>query len=102
MKTSDPFENQPPIPSVALSGAPAPADPVVLELRDLEPPEPLRIALETLATLPPQTAMIARTRFRPVHLLSVLEDRAFSWETIEQPDGSWETSILQSSATESP
>src|SRR5690242_5309983 len=69
------------------------SDPVLLDLRDLEPPEPLRIALEALATLPSGATLIARTRFRPVHLLSVLDDRGFAWETAGLGDASWETTI---------
>jgi uncharacterized protein (DUF2249 family) len=68
-------------------------EPVLLDLRGLEPPEPLRRALETLATLPPGGVLIALTRFRPVHLFSILDERGIAWESNEQPDGSWESII---------
>jgi uncharacterized protein (DUF2249 family) len=69
------------------------AEPLLLDLRGLEPPEPLRRALETLATLPKGGVLIALTRFRPVHLFSVLDERGIPWESHEQPDGSWESII---------
>ena len=72
---------------------PAVPEPVLLVLRGLEPPEPLRRALETLATLAPGGVLITLTRFRPVHLFSILDERGFAWETHEQTDGSWETIV---------
>lgn len=78
--------------------APATPDPLMLDLRGLEPPEPLRIALEHVATLPPGGVVIAHTRFRPVHLLSILDERGIAWETHEQADGSWETIMRKEAA----
>jgi len=70
-----------------------PPPPVMLDLRTLAPPEPLQRALEAAAVLPPGGVLIALTRFRPVHLLSMLDERGLSWETNEQPDDSWETIV---------
>lgn len=70
-----------------------PPPPVMLDLRTLAPPEPLQRALEAAATLPPGGVLIAITRFRPVHLLSILDERGLSWETSEQADDAWETII---------
>jgi uncharacterized protein (DUF2249 family) len=71
----------------------APPPPVMLDLRTLEPPEPLQRALEAATALPPGGVLIAITRFRPVHLLSILDERGLAWEANEQPDGSWETIV---------
>jgi uncharacterized protein (DUF2249 family) len=73
-------------------------EPVWLDLRSLEPPEPLRRVLETLAQTPAGGTLIAQTRFRPVHLLSMLDERGLAWECNEQPDGSWETVLTNSPA----
>jgi uncharacterized protein (DUF2249 family) len=75
---------------------PSRPDPVLLDLRMLEPPEPMQRALEAAAGLEPGGVLVAITRFRPVHLLSMLEERGIAWETQEQPDGSWETVIMRS------
>lgn len=75
---------------------PAP-EPVLLDLRGLEPPEPMQRALETLATLAPGAVLMALTRFRPVHLFSILDERGIAWETHEQPDGSWESILTNPS-----
>jgi uncharacterized protein (DUF2249 family) len=72
---------------------PAAPDPVLLDLRGLEPPEPMVRALEGVTALAPGGVLIALTRFRPVHLLSVLDERGCTWESNEQADGSWETII---------
>lgn len=71
-----------------------PPEPVLLDLRNLEPPAPMQRALEAAAALPDHGVLIALTRFRPVHLLSVLDERGLAWETNEQADGSWETIII--------
>ncbi|MDX2110423.1 MAG: DUF2249 domain-containing protein [Verrucomicrobiota bacterium] len=66
---------------------------VLLDLRELEPPEPMIRALERVASLKPGQALIALTRFRPVHLLQTLDKRGLRFETLEQADGTWETTI---------
>lgn len=73
--------------------APAMPEPVMLDLRSLEPPQPMLTVLETLATLPPGASLLARTRFRPVHLHAVLEQRGLACDSQPQPDGSWETLV---------
>lgn len=73
--------------------APALPGPILLDLRNLEPPQPMQRVLEALNGLAPGGALIALTRFRPVHLLELLEERGLAWETTEQADGSWETII---------
>lgn len=70
--------------------APAPR---LLDLRGLEPPGPMLRVLEEIESLPEGGAIVALTRFRPVHLLEILEQRGFSADSAAQPDGSHETII---------
>lgn len=73
--------------------APRRPDPVLLDLRGLEPPQPMLRVLEEIEVLPEGGAIVALTRFHPVHLLEILEQRGFSADSEEQPDGSHETII---------
>ena len=62
--------------------------PEILDLRDLEAPEPLERILEASAALTPGAALLARTPRPPRMLLPQLERRALAWEVIEEPDRS--------------
>ena len=66
---------------------------VTVDVRGLEPPQPLVRILETLATLPGDTNLHAQTDRRPMHLYTQLELRGFVGETKEQTDGSFITHI---------
>ena len=66
---------------------------VEVDARGLEPPQPLVKILETVATLPADTEVEARTDRRPIHLYPQLEQRGFTAETNELPDGSFLTHI---------
>ncbi len=68
---------------------------VRLDLRLLEPPEPLQRTLEAAGTLTPRGRLVTRTRFHPVHLLAMLAERGFSATSTEQPDGSWENTVAR-------
>ena len=69
--------------------------PTVIELdaRGLEPPQPLMMILEAVATLPEGATILARTRWRPALLYAELEQRGFIGESEEQVDGSYLTRI---------
>ena len=66
---------------------------VALDVRGLEPPQPLVAILEALAGLPEGAAMRAQTDRRPLHLYPLLEQRGFTGQTEEQHDGSFITII---------
>ena len=66
---------------------------MTLDARGLEPPQPLVVILEALASLPDGEEMHARTDRRPMHLYALLEQRGFTGETEEQHDGSFITTI---------
>ena len=66
---------------------------VKLDVRGLEPPQPLIMILETLAALPPGARLHARTDRRPMLLYAQLEQRGCTAETEEQSDGSFLTYV---------
>jgi len=66
---------------------------VEVDARGLEPPQPLVKILEALASLVDSGRLNARTDRRPMHLYAQLEDRGYTAETQEQPDGSFLTCV---------
>jgi uncharacterized protein (DUF2249 family) len=69
-------------------------EPVIeVDVRGLEPPEPLVNILEAVASLPSGAKLRALTDRRPMHLYAQLEERGFSGETTEQEDGSFVTYV---------
>jgi uncharacterized protein (DUF2249 family) len=66
---------------------------IELDVRGLEPPQPMVRILESLAALPPATTLGARTDRRPLHLLAELTARGYLHRSEEQPDGSFVTHI---------
>lgn len=75
------------------STSPAPLE---LDVRGLEPPQPLVVILEALDSIPEDGELLARTDRRPMHLYSQLEERGFTSETIEEADGTFATRIRRS------
>lgn len=71
--------------SVAVLHAQAPE---ILDLRDLEAPEPLERILHAAAGLAPGAALLARTPRVPRMLLPQLERRGLEWRVGEEPDRS--------------
>ena len=66
-----------------------------LDARGLEPPQPMVKILESLASLPENATLHARTDRRPMHLYAQLKTRGFSGTTEEQNDGSFVTHICR-------
>jgi uncharacterized protein (DUF2249 family) len=64
-----------------------------VDARGLEPPQPMVKILEAVAALPRGEEMRAHTDRRPMHLLAQLDERGFTGQTEEQPDGSYLTHI---------
>ena len=60
----------------------------ILDLRDLEAPEPLERILEASARLAPGTSLLAHTPRYPRLLFPHLEQRSLEWKAREQRDGS--------------
>lgn len=61
----------------------------LLDVRGLEPPEPMMRILAALETLAPGAQLRALTDRKPVHLLAELDSRGFTHASHEQADGSW-------------
>lgn len=68
-------------------------EPLEVDARGLEPPQPMVRILEALSTLPDSATLRARTDRRPVHLFPILTERGYTAETVEQTDGSFLTLI---------
>lgn len=68
-------------------------DVIEIDVRGLEPPQPMVRILEAIATLPEGSTLRALTDRRPVHLFDQLEARGFSGESKEDPQGGYITFI---------
>lgn len=64
-----------------------------LDLRDLDPPEPMRRTLAALPGLGRHETLTVLTRFRPVHLIDQLPSRGFDSDSDEIEPECWETRI---------
>jgi uncharacterized protein (DUF2249 family) len=71
----------------------APAETVELDLRGLEPPEPMVRVLDALVSLPEGTTLRAVTDRQPLPLLDQLEMRGFNGKITESPEGGYATII---------
>lgn len=69
---------------------------VEIDVRGLEPPEPLMRILQRVETLAAGEILRARTDRKPVHLLPELELRGVRHESVAQADGSWVTTLARS------
>jgi uncharacterized protein (DUF2249 family) len=94
MRQSDAQAAQP-APVTTCSGASAPGSRKIVEVdvRGLEPPQPLVKILESLAALPAGAELRAWTDRRPMHLYAQLAERGFAATTEEQPNASFLTYI---------
>lgn len=66
-----------------------------IDVRGLEPPEPLIRILDALEVLPPGATLRACTDREPCHLFGEAEQRGFRHECSAQPDGSWVTLLTR-------
>ncbi len=66
-----------------------------LDVRGLEPPEPLVRILDALESLPAGSTLRAHTDREPCHLFAEAEQRGFRHDCKEQPDGSWITVLTR-------
>jgi hypothetical protein len=60
-----------------------------MDLRGLEPPEPMTRILEALGTTPPGIILEARLERRPLFLLEELTRRGQKFSCSPSADGSW-------------
>ena len=66
--------------------APSDAPVETLDVRQLGPPKPLRETLELLPELDDETVLIQYNDRAPQHLYPRLDDRGYSYETVEAVD----------------
>jgi len=57
-----------------------------LDVRDLPPPEPLQLTLETLADLDDDAVVVQVNDRIPRHLFPQLDDRGFAYEVLDRGD----------------
>jgi uncharacterized protein (DUF2249 family) len=66
-----------------------------IDVRGLEPPEPLVRILDALESLPADQKLHALTDREPCHLFGEAEQRGFTTDCKQQADGSWLTVIAR-------
>jgi uncharacterized protein (DUF2249 family) len=86
--------------AAAASPAPAPAAPPMLDVRGLEPPQPMVRVLEALDDLPPGATLEVIHDRRPMFLYPQLEERSFAHETDEPEPGVVRIRIRRRAPTE--
>jgi hypothetical protein len=65
----------------------------VIDGRELQPPEPLELALAALASLAPGEELVLLLRCEPVPLYSILDRNGYAYRSKLMPDGSNEVRI---------
>jgi len=76
----------------ALDAAPAPAGPPALDLRGLEPPQPIMRIFEALER-DPATPLRVVLRHEPQPLYRLLSEHGFEWSGAHRADGGYELTI---------
>lgn len=65
----------------------------VIDGRDLQPPEPLELALDALDTLPPDGELLLLLYCQPQPLFSILQKNGYAWQETIKDDGTHEIRI---------
>jgi hypothetical protein len=65
----------------------------VIDGRELQPPEPLELALTVLDTLPDSEELVMLLYCQPHPLYQALRRNGYVWEEIALPDGCFEIHI---------
>ncbi|MBE0621284.1 MAG: sulfurtransferase TusA family protein [Burkholderiales bacterium] len=68
-------------------------DPKVIDGRDMEPPEPLELAIAELAALPPGEELVMLLRCEPLPLYAMLERNGYRHRSERLADGTTEVHI---------
>ena len=68
-------------------------EPRVIDGRDMEPPEPLELAVAALATLASGEELVMLLHCEPLPLYSILERNGFGYRSKLRPDGTNEIRI---------
>lgn len=67
--------------------------PRVIDGRDLQPPEPLELALAALDVLPDDEELVLLLYCQPHPLFQILRRNGYAWSEDIQPDGTHEIRI---------
>lgn len=65
----------------------------LIDGRDLQPPEPLELALEALDNLPDGEELVLLLYCQPQPLFNILRKNGYSWQETLQEDGTHEIRI---------
>lgn len=68
---------------------------VVIDGREMQPPEPLERALAALDTLPPDGELVMLLYCQPQPLFNVLRNNGYVWQEQVQDDGTHEIRICR-------
>lgn len=71
---------------LSTTDAPTDAPRETLDARELPPPQPLQNTLERLTELDDETVLVQHNDRVPQHLFPQLDDRGYSYETVETDD----------------
>ena len=71
--------------------------PEIIDLRDLEAPEPMEIILQACAKLGPDNSYAAHLPHVPFPLFPILQSRGLTWQVQEEADGSAVITIRKAS-----
>ena len=71
-------------------------DDILLDVRELEPPEPLEKALESLPLITPERRVRMLIHREPFMLYDILRREGFRYSCQSTPDGSFEVIIYRS------
>lgn len=72
---------------LAVEGVPDDRTPIVLDVRELPPPEPLRRTMDRIVDLGSDEVLIQLNDRVPQHLLPRLEERGITYRTLETDGG---------------
>jgi uncharacterized protein (DUF2249 family) len=70
-----------------------PAKPLVIDGREMQPPEPLEKTLSALDTLPPDGELLLLLYCQPHPLFNILRNNGFAWQENIADDGTHEIRI---------
>ncbi|HWT78201.1 MAG TPA: DUF2249 domain-containing protein [Candidatus Methylomirabilis sp.] len=92
-RSATPSNEKSPTPSSTADIRPSPDNPLVVDARGLEPPQPMMKILEALAGLAPGELLVELTDRPPRFLHAKLDDRGYRYTTEETKHGWCETRI---------
>lgn len=65
----------------------------IIDGRDLQPPEPLELAIDALDTLAPDDELLLLLYCRPQPLFNILQRNGYAWQETVKDDGTHEIRI---------